>query len=200
MINTFPYKASLTREQFLFYEMRTTARLLIQGQSENEILSQIVRENLYQYPTEKTVKKVAQACLRRLNGLNDASLVSAIATYPTDAAKQICLYAMMIDSRLVWEFMMSVIAEKYRLKDTSFGKIDINTYFMRLQEQDDTVAGWSVSTIERIKQILIKILVENDYLDNAKSTHLNPVLIQPILEDAIRSNGDVSVLLAFNCF
>lgn len=180
--------------------MRTTARLLIQGQSENEILSQIVRENLYQYPTEKTVKKVAQACLRRLNGLNDASLVSAIATYPTDAAKQICLYAMMIDSRLVWEFMMTVIAEKYRLKDTSFGKIDINTYFMRLQEQDDTVAGWSVSTIERIKQILIKILVENDYLDNAKSTHLNPVLIQPILEDAIRSNGDVSVLLAFNCF
>lgn len=200
MINTFPYKASLTREQFLFYEMRTTARLLIQGQSENEILSQIVRKNLYQYPTEKTVKKVAQACLRRLNGLNDASLVSAIATYPTDAAKQICLYAMMIDSRLVWEFMMSVIAEKYRLKDTSFGKIDINTYFMRLQEQDDTVAGWSVSTIERIKQILIKILVENDYLDNAKSTHLNPVLIQPILEDAIRSNGDVSVLPAFNCF
>lgn len=200
MINTFPYKASLTREQFLFYEMRTTARLLIQGQSENEILSQIVRKNLYQYPTEKTVKKVAQACLRRLNGLNDASLVSAIATYPTDAAKQICLYAMMIDSRLVWEFMMTVIAEKYRLKDTSFGKIDINTYFMRLQEQDDTVAGWSVSTIERIKQILIKILVENDYLDNAKSTHLNPVLIQPILEDAIRSNGDVSVLLAFNCF
>lgn len=200
MINTFPYKASLTREQFLFYEMRTTARLLIQGQSENEILSQIVRENLYQYPTEKTVKKVAQACLRRLNGLNDTSLVSAIATYPTDAAKQICLYAMMIDSRLVWEFMMTVIAEKYRLKDTSFGKIDINTYFMRLQEQDDTVAGWSVSTIERIKQILIKILVENDYLDNAKSTHLNPVLIQPILEDAIRSNGDVSVLPAFNCF
>lgn len=200
MINTFPYKASLTREQFMFYEMRTTARLLIQGQPENEILSQIVRENLYQYPTEKTVKKVAQACLRRLNGLNDASLVSAIATYPTDAAKQICLYAMMIDSRLVWEFMMTVIAEKYRLKDTSFGKIDTNTYFMRLQEQDDTVAGWSVSTIERIKQILIKILVENDYLDNAKSTHLNPVLIQPILEDAIRSNGDVSVLPAFNCF
>ena len=110
------------------------------------------------------------------------------------------MYAIMIDSRLVWEFMMTVIAEKYRLKDTSFGKIDINTYFMRLQEQDDTVAGWSVSTIERIKQILIKILVENDYLDNAKSTHLNPVLIQPILEDAIRSNGDVSVLPAFNCF
>lgn len=200
MDNTSPYKASLTREQFLFYEMRTTAKLLAQGLSTTETLNQIMQENLYQYPTEKTVKRIAQACIRRLEGLHDDSLVEAIATYPTDAAKQICLYAMMLDSRLVWEFMITVIAEKYRLRDNSFGKIDLNTYFIRLQEQDDTVATWSVSTIERIKQIITKILVENEYLDNSKSTILNPVLIQPVLENAIRNNGDINVLPAFNCF
>ena len=106
----------------------------------------------------------------------------------------------MLDSRLVWEFMITVIAEKYRLRDNSFGKIDLNTYFIRLQEQDDTVATWSVSTIERIKQIITKILVENEYLNNSKSTILNPVLIQPVLENAIRNNGDINVLPAFNCF
>lgn len=200
MDNTFPYKASLTREQFLFYEMRTTAKLLVQGLSTTETLNQIMQENLYQYPTEKTVKRIAQTCIRRLEGLNDVSLVKAIATYPTDAAKQICLYALMLDSRLVWEFMITVIAEKYRLRDNSFGKIDLNTYFIRLQEQDDTVATWSVSTIERIKQIITKILVENEYLNNSKSTILNPVLIQPVLENAIRNNGDINVLPAFNCF
>lgn len=200
MDNTFPYKASLTREQFLFYEMRTTAKLLAQGLSTTETLNQIMQENLYQYPTEKTVKRIAHACIRRLEGLHDDSLVEAIATYPTDAAKQICLYAMMLDSRLVWEFMITVIAEKYRLRDNSFGKIDLNTYFIRLQEQDDTVATWSVSTIERIKQIITKILVENEYLDNSKSTILNPVLIQPVLENAIRNSGDINVLPAFNCF
>lgn len=200
MDNTFPYKASLTREQFLFYEMRATAKLLMQGLSVTETLNQIVHENLYQYPTEKTVKRIAQACIRRLKGLNDDTLVAAIATYPTDAAKQICLYAMMLDSRLIWEFMTTVIAEKYRLRDTSFGKIDLNVYFMRLQEQDDAVASWSVSTIERIKQIITKVLVENEYLDHSKATVLNPVLIQPILEDAIRNSGDINVLPAFNCF
>lgn len=200
MDNTFPYKASLTREQFLFYEMRATAKLLMQGLSVTETLNQIVHENLYQYPTEKTVKRIAQACIRRLKGLNDDTLVAAIATYPTDAAKQICLYAMMLDSRLIWDFMTTVIAEKYRLRDTSFGKIDLNVYFMRLQEQDDAVASWSVSTIERIKQIITKVLVENEYLDHSKATVLNPVLIQPILEDAIRNGGDINVLPAFNCF
>lgn len=200
MDNTFPYKASLTREQFLFYEMRATAKLLMQGLSVTETLNQIVHENLYQYPTEKTVKRIAQACIRRLKSLNDDTLVAAIATYPTDAAKQICLYAMMLDSRLIWEFMTTVIAEKYRLRDTSFGKIDLNVYFMRLQEQDDAVASWSVSTIERIKQIITKVLVENEYLDHSKATVLNPVLIQPILEDAIRNSGDINVLPAFNCF
>ena len=32
----------------------------------------------------------------------------------------------MKQSRLVWEFMLTVIGEKYRLRDTSFGKIDLN--------------------------------------------------------------------------
>ena len=41
---------------------------------------------------------------------------------------------------------------------------------------------------------------ETEYLDNLKSDHLNPVWLQPILENAIRSNGDLSALPAFNCF
>ena len=49
--------------------------------------------------------------------------------------------------------MLTVIGEKYRLRDTSFGKIDLNTFFMRLQEQNDAVASWSDATITKLKQI-----------------------------------------------
>jgi hypothetical protein len=101
---------------------------------------------------------MAKACIKRLHALEDDSLVSAIASQPTDAAKQICLYALMKQSRLVWEFMLTVIGEKYRLRDTSFGKIDLNTFFMRLQEQNDTVASWSDSTITKLKQIIARVL------------------------------------------
>ena len=123
MDQTYPYIASLTREPFLFYEMRSTAKLMAEGNSDDAIVKEIVEQNLFQYPTEKSISRMAKACIKRLYALEDASLVSAIASQPTDVAKQICLYALMKQSRLVWEFMLTVIGEKYRLRDTSFGKI-----------------------------------------------------------------------------
>ncbi|CDC28965.1 putative uncharacterized protein [Firmicutes bacterium CAG:466] len=200
MDNTYPYIASLTREPFLFYEMRTTAKLLSCGLSEAEVVTKITSDNLFQYPTEKSVARMAKACIKRLAAMNDADLVRAIAEQPTDVAKQICLYAMMKQSRLMWEFMLTVIGEKYRLRDSSFGKIDLNTYFMRLQEQDDVVASWSEATIKKLKQVFAKALVENEYLDSVHANHLNPVYLHPILENAIRSHGDLIILPAFNCF
>ena len=200
MDNTYPYIASLTREPFLFYEMRTTAKLLSSGMSNNDVVTQITSDNLFQYLTEKSVARMAKACLKRLAAMDDNDLVRAIAQQPTDVAKQICLYAMMKQSRLMWEFMLTVIGEKYRLKDSSFGRIDLNTYFMRLQEQDDAVATWSEGTITKLKQVLAKVLVENEYLDDIRADHLNPVYLHPILENAIRSHGDLMVLPAFNCF
>lgn len=195
-----PYNAAITREQFLFYEMRTTAKLVSAGLSEEEIINRIVIENLFQYPTEKSVRRMALACIRRIHAMNDKSLVAAMATQPSEVSKQICLYAMMKQYRLVWDFMVTVIGEKYRLKDTSFGKIDMNIFFLRLQEQDDWVATWSDSTIMKVKQVLNKILVENEYIDNTNVDHLNPVWLNPVLENAIRSNNDDIILPAFNRF
>jgi len=198
--STSPYNAAITREQYLFYEVRTTAKLLTEGLSANEVAERIVSDNLFQYPTEKSVRKMALACLRRLDALQDETLVQAIATQPSVASKQICLFAMMKQYRLVWDFMVTVIGEKYRLRDASFGKIDLNVFFMRLQEQDDYVATWSDSTVIKLKQVLTKILVDNEYIDSIKAEQLNPVLICPVLENAIRSNNDDAALVAFNCF
>ncbi len=194
-----PYNAAITREQFLFYEMRTTAQLLLNGLDKDAIVDRIVKENLFQYPTEKSVRSMALACLRRLDSMKDGSLVQALATQPSDTAKQICLYAMMRQYRLVWDFMLTVIGEKYRKLDTSFSKMDLNVFFLRLQEQDDWVAIWSGSTVAKLKQVIQKLLVYNGYLDSIASGHLNPVLISPVLENAVREAGKEIVLPAFNC-
>ena len=194
------YNGSLTREQFLFYEMRTTAKLLSEGLPDGEIMERIMAENLFQYPTEKSIKNLSQVCLRRLRAMEDEGLIRAIANQPSDTAKQICLYAMMKDNRLMWDFMITVIGEKYRLRDSSFGKIDVNTFFIRLQEQDDVVASWSEQTIKKIKSVIVGILVQNEYLDDNHSAKLNPVQISRELENAIRNSNDDIALAAFNCF
>jgi hypothetical protein len=197
-----PYKgsASITREQFLFYEMRTTAGLMQEGLSEEQVIEQIVQGNLFQYPTEKSVRRMAKACIRRLKNLGDETLIEAISARPSEEAKQICMYAMMKQYRLIWNFMITVIGEKYRMQDFSFSRMDVNVFFMQLQEQDDYVAGWSENTVAKIKQVIVKMLVENEYIDNLKAEHINHVWLNPILDNAIRSNGDERALAAFNCF
>ena len=201
-INSSPYKGSaqITREQFLFYEMRTTAKLICEGFVDNEIIDRIVEDNLFQYPTEKSIRRMAKACIVRLKGICDTDLVEAVASQSSETAKQICLYAMMKQYRLVWDFMITVIGEKYRMQNFSFGQMDVNVFFMQLQEQDDYVAGWSESTMKKIRQILIRVLAENEYLDDIKADHINPVWLNPVLENAIRSNNDDRALAAFNCF
>lgn len=198
--NANTYKSSITREQFLFFEMRITAKLLSKGLSDKEVVEIIVKDNLFQYPTEKTIKKMASSCIRRLRAMDEFSLVEAIASQPVDVSKQICLYAMIKQSKLMWDFMVTVIGEKYRLRDMTFSKLDLNVFFMRLQEQDNTVSAWSESTINKIKQVIKKVLVENEYLDNNKSEHLNPVFLNPILENVIVNKGENILLPAFNCF
>ena len=199
-VNTSPYCGAITQEQFLFYEMRTTARLLVESGSDEDVVDRIIAENLYQYPSERSLRKVALGCIRRLRALDDMSLVEVIATQPFDVAKQVCLYAMMKQNRLVCDFMLTVIGEKYRTHDNSFSKADLNAFFLRLQEQDDKVAGWSDSTITKIKQVLKRILLENGYLEKGKEDRLCPVLLHFVLENALRNNGDERILPAFNQF
>ena len=48
MDHSYPYIASLTREPFLFYEMRSTAKLMSEGLPDEAIAEEIVRQNLFQ--------------------------------------------------------------------------------------------------------------------------------------------------------
>lgn len=71
MDHSYRYIASLTREPFLFYEMRSTAKLMAEGNSDDAIVKEIVVQNLFQYPTEKSITRMAKACIKRLHALED---------------------------------------------------------------------------------------------------------------------------------
>jgi hypothetical protein len=199
-MNNMPYNGGLTAEQFLFYEIRIVSKLYLDSKPVEEIIKYIKKDNLFQYPTEREVARLARACYRRLVALENEKLVYELANAPTDVAKQINLYAMMRYNRLVREFMIDLIGEKYRSQDLSYTRKDINVFFSRLQEQNDDVARWSVGTITKLKQVLTKCLVETEMLDNVHATTLNPIFICAELESGIRENGDLAALAAFNCF
>lgn len=194
------YNGGLTREQFLFYEIRVVAKLLCDGMNRDEILEAVRSDNLFQFPTERAISLILSACFKRIDALNSEVLVSLLANAPAEVAKQVNLYAMMKYNRIVWDFMTTVVGEKFRTQEFEFSKKDLNVFFFRLQEQNDNVASWSDGTISKIKQVLNKTLVECGYLDSVKGGRLNMVSIEPELEDEIRTMGDLAALPAFNCF
>lgn len=195
-----PYNGTLTAEQFLYYEMRIVSRLYLEGKKLDEIIECIQRDNLFQFPTERMIYRIASACYKRIIALDNPTLVYEIANAPIDVAKQINLYSMMCYNRLVREFMEGLIGEKYRQQDYSYTRKDINIFFTRLQEQHDDVAAWSDKTIGKLKQVLTKCLIETEMLNTVKDTTLNPIFISAELETGIRENNDLTALAAFNCF
>ena len=45
-----------------------------EGLSDEAIVTEIVEQNLFQYPTEKSITRMAKACMKRLHALEDETL------------------------------------------------------------------------------------------------------------------------------
>ena len=193
------YSGALTREQFMFREMRIVARLARQGLVQTKIVERVFDENLFQYPTEREIRGKCRAALKRLSCIEHSpALVEILAEGSLSEARQAALVAMMAQSRLTEEFMTEVVGEKYRILDMTLTQKDVRLFFERLRERDEAVAGWSPSTVKRIGSVLMNVLRENGYLEKIGSETLCPVLISAEFEQALREAGFQRFLPAFN--
>lgn len=198
------YRGTITREQWLLVETRTVARLRLNGLSDEQIVEQVVNQNLFQYPTERELKSISRACLLRLDNLSydpglRQRLTGFIAHGLPAQASQTNLYAIMRTYRVVWEFMLGVVGEKFRTLDAHLAKYEVSAFLESLRSQSEVVAGWSDATLNKIRQVLTKCLVECGYLESPRSDELRPILLDLELADALRVNGDAAALPAFAC-
>ena len=153
------YDGALTREQFMFLEMRKVAQLTMQGLTEEEILNRVYDDNLFQYPTQREIKSKCRACLKRVAQIKGMPcIMEALAEGLATDGKLAALIALMLQNRLVAEFMVGVVGEKYRTLDYSITQMDMNLFMMRLMERDEQVAGWSEQTVKKIKSVLHRCL------------------------------------------
>lgn len=186
-------------------ETRTVARLRLEsGLSDDEILERNLSQNLFQYPTERELRSITRACFLRLDNLSEDgsrrhALTRLIVNGTPTQSRQTNLYAMMRTYRVVWEFAVAVLGPKFTTFDYRLEKREIVAFLESLRTQDERVATWSDATVNKIRQVLTKCLVEAGYLESVRSDELHPILLDLELEQAIRGNGDAVVLPAFNC-
>ena len=194
------YSGALTREQFMFQEMRITARLKLEGLTDQGIIARVYENNLFQYPTEREIKSKCRACLKRLDCIADMPYVlDVLANGTIGEAKQAALVALMCQSLLMQDFMVTVIGDKYRRLDMTLTRRDMNLFFERLAEQREDVASWSEQTIKKLKVVIRACLRETEYIQGTEET-LYPVLLGDEFAAAIKEAGYRHFLPAFNVF
>lgn len=189
------YSASLTSDAFLYYELKQVLKLKIDGFSDKEIRDKVINENIFQYKSKESSKRLISSIFTRIKVLDD-TLMKMLLEEPMDTGKIINLYTIMKTSRLFYDFMNEVVREKLEFNYDVLEKKDINIFFTGKAEQDDIVAGWSETTKRKLKQVILKILSEANILDDTKSCKLSRLIIPIELKDYIIDLGDKAYIKA----
>lgn len=187
---------TIAREQWLLNEIRIVVRLRRDGFSDEEIYARVLEGNLFQYPTEKSLRKITRACLKRLDALKSGSLEAILLDGPREAAAQVNLYAMMCLYPLVRHFMLNEVAQRYAQFDYAFSDMEMNAYFTRLAGEYENFGTAAESTLSKLKQVLRKCLVECGMLD-VQNGKLLPVFLDQEVREAVVVKGDAPALAAF---
>jgi hypothetical protein len=189
------YSSVLTGASFMQYEFKQVAMLKAQGLSDKEIRQKVIKENVFQYEKISSLKRGLPSILRRTNAL-DETLRNFVLQGTIEIGKTINLYAIMKTDRLFFEFMDEVIREKLDLHDYTFEKKDLNTYFTVKSEQSSTVAKWTESTLNKLKQVYRRILLEAGLLRDKKSSELNRLVIDDQIKSHLLQIGDAKYVRA----
>lgn len=197
------YRGTITREQWLVDETRVIARLMVEEGLTNdaELIERVTSQNLFQYPTEREQASIARACARRLCSLSDdpqtrERAIDLVAHGTPDQLNQTNLYAMMRDNRVVWDFMLCLVARKFEALDSTLHRYEIVDFLEGLRTQSAKVATWSDATLNKARQVLTACLA-NCGMYNRKTEQLVPLFLDFELEMCIRANGDEAALRAF---
>ena len=135
---------------------------------------------------------------RRVSALPEAVL-RAFTTCDVETAKILNLIAILMDSRLFFEFLHEVYDEKLRLGEKDITDRDLNVFFSDKALQSDVVAGWTDTAVRKLKQCFTRMMFEAGLLESsARPRTIKPIHIDYRTEELLTANGLGEYLKAVN--
>lgn len=195
IMNNKKYSAKLTGESFLLYELKIVANLKRQGYSDKEIRKKVFDENLFQYKYKSSISRRLTPLIQRVN-LLDEKLINKLIQDPLGDGVIINLYAIMKNDRLFFEFMKEIISPKIKNTNDILERKDINIYFDQKIEQNEEVSAWSEATIQKLKQVIKKILSEAGIIEDMKIGKLHKIIMSQELKEYLIKLGDKQYVIA----
>lgn len=153
------YSSSFTSEWLLQNEMRIVLMLEQEGMSPGEIRTRVFEENLFQMKRRGTIATALKVINRRL-GFLDPVLRQIYLKSQRHNRLAILLYSFLKSNRLPREFVLEIL--RYNLlnhkKLVSAGEVVI--FFEHKAEQSRVVGNWAPETRKKLRQVMLRFLVE----------------------------------------
>jgi hypothetical protein len=195
MTKELDYSANLTGASFLFFELKQVLKLKKEGIPDVDIKKKVIEENVFEYQVTSSLKRIVPSVIKRANCL-DEFLQDMVLSSQLEVGKIINLYAIMKTDRLFFEFMNEVIREKLDGNNYLLEKKDLNIFFTVKAEQNEKIEKWTELTINKLKQVYMKILYEAGIVRDKKSGDLNRLLFDEDIKRHLTFIGDSEYIRA----
>jgi hypothetical protein len=183
------YMARIHGRPLLFPESRLTAQLRLSSLSDEEIMEHVYRNNSFQFPTRGQIGRVTRVILSRLDALSTELLV-VLADGPSDLARVTLVYAIMKTDKLFRDFMSVVYMPAARMTSGRIERPDVDAFFRMLAEQDENVASWSESTIDKLKQTAVKMVADAGLIDSTRTRRVQLPILSQEFRALLEAAGD----------
>ncbi len=183
------YSAGLTSKLFWLQESKKTASYILEGYTKSEIRKIAWDQNIYQVKAEYRAYEVLNGTYRRVSAL-PKTVLELFTTCDIETAKILNLMAILMDSRLFFEFIHDVYDEKIRLGEKEITDRDLNVFFADKAMQSEAVAGWSDVAVKKLKQCFTRMMFESGLLESsAKPRIIKTIHVDYRTEEILSQNG-----------
>lgn len=192
-INDKKYNSSIVSGSLLMEESRKIADLLLKNIDSDQWYQAIVVENILQKRSPVTAKKQARLIKNRLI-LMDRALWLLVRDGSAQVASQALLSAAIKHSRLIGDFMSTVLRQHWQTFTKRIDLKDWNLYLEQCAQIDPEIDTWKETTRSKLKQVVFRILAEAKYIENTRSCNLIPVSLTPEIKSYLVKNKEDYVL------
>ncbi len=191
--NTVTYNGEIVAGSLLINESRKIARLLLNDADAEAWHQALVIENVLQKRSPVAAKRQARLIKNRLS-LMKPDLWEIVDNGSADVAIQALLAAAIKHSRLVGDFMDTVIRQHWQTFKEKISAKDWKDFLEICAQVDPKVDEWTETTRSKLKQIVFRILAESKYIASTRSPKLLPVSIVPDVRQYLVKNSEDYVL------
>lgn len=196
-MNVKEYLGDIIGGSIMLRESRIVAAILQAAPDEQQWLEAIVDQNLLQKPSVHSAKRMASTVRKRIEPLGD-TFWSDLQHAQDEVATQLLLVAVMKQSPVLTDFMMTTVSDARRMYREALKTSDWQEFIDSRMRVIDGLDKYSATSLSKIGSNIFKILADASFLESGRNKKLKNVYLQPQVKDLCNRLASPQILDAMD--